>query len=233
MENISLSYRVMSGDDRPEPDRRALRLGVPEPWYEDAPLEDELRYSFENAVGAIRGLGHEVHPIQMPDVKPSYHIIAAISEVAAVHREFRSQGKPYGNAVAERIAAEEAVTPEEEAEAREWQKMLRERFADALATVDFLITPTTPARRKVIGHDEIDGKSHRTVLSYFTSIVNHALHPALSMPILDSGAPPASLQVIGGLHSEVELIGLGRWLEDVGFAGFTPAPGSSRTAAAG
>ncbi|HJS72444.1 MAG TPA: amidase, partial [Acidimicrobiia bacterium] len=216
MENISLSYRAMSGDERPEPERHGLRLGVPEPWYEEAPLEDELHDSFEKAVGAFRGLGHEVHPIKMPDVKPSYHIIAAISEVAAVHREFRRQGKPYGSAVAERIAAEEAVSPEEEAEAREWQRMLRERFADALATVDFLITPTTPARRKVIGHDEIDGKSHRTVLSYFTSIVNHALHPALSMPILDSGAPPASLQVIGGLHSEAELIGLGRWLEDVG-----------------
>jgi Asp-tRNA(Asn)/Glu-tRNA(Gln) amidotransferase A subunit family amidase len=126
--------------------------------------------------------------------------------------------------VGDRIAVAEAVTPEEAAEAREWQAMIRSRFADAFATVDFLVTPTTPVRRKVIGEDLIDGKSHRTVLSYFTALVNHALHPALALPISGAGAPPLSLQVIGASDSESGLIGFGRWLEDGGIAAFTAAP---------
>lgn len=227
MENIARAYRVMSGDNTPEPARSALRIGVPEPWYEDAPMTDDIRGVFEGTVAALRGLGHEVHPIQMPDVKPSGHIIGAIAEVANVHREFRLQGKPYGSEVDGRIKTEEEVTPEQIAEARDWQRMLRERFADALATADFLITPATPATHKVIGQDMIGEKSHRTVLSYFSAIVNHALHPALALPVANSGAPPVSLQVIGNVDSEADLIGFGRWLEDVGIVGFTPAPPNS------
>lgn len=229
MEGIDLSYRVMSGDDAPEQGRGPLRLGVPEPWLQGAPFEDEIRAAFEAAMAALRGLGHEVHPIDMPDTFPSRHIIAALEEVGAVHRAFRLEGRHYDEAVERRIIEVEQVTPEQVAEARDWQRMLRARFADGLATVDFLVTPTVPARAKLIGQDEIGDKNHRAVLSYFTSIVNHALHPAIALPLRGSGAPPASLQLIGPLESEVGLIGLGRWLEDEGIAGFIPAPLNSGT----
>lgn len=225
MENLAVSYRVLSGDETREPDRRALRLGVPEPWYEGAPMADHIRGAFEGTVAALRGLGHEVHPIQMPDTKPSHHIIGAIAAVAEVHEGFRNERRKYGTAVEARIEMVEKTTPEERAEARDWQRMIRERFADALATVDFLLTPTCPVSRKIIGQDMIGDKSHTTVLSYFTALVNHALHPAIAVPIANSGAPPASLQVIGGLGSESDLIGLGRWLENAGIVGFTPPPG--------
>jgi Asp-tRNA(Asn)/Glu-tRNA(Gln) amidotransferase A subunit family amidase len=224
MSGIELSYRAMSGDDDPLRERRQLRLGIPEPWLRGGPFQEDVRAAYEAALLALRGLGHEVHPIEMPETMPSRHIIGALAEVASVHREFRSQGKPYDPAVEKRIIEQEQVTPEEEAEAREWQRMLRQQFADAFATVDFLITPTVPARAKVIGQDEIGEKHHRAVLSYFTSIVNHALHPAIALPLIGSGAPPASLQVIGPLQSETRLIALGRWLEEEGISGFTPAP---------
>lgn len=233
MENIARAYRVMSADETPEPPRAGLRFGVPEPWYGGAPMADEIRSAFEGAVAALRGLGHEVHPIEMPDTHPSHHIMGALAEVATVHREFREEGKPYGPAVASRIEAVEQLTPEEVTEAREWQRMLRQRFADAFGTVDFLITPACAASRKVIGQEMIGDKDHRSVLSYFSAIVNHALHPALALPIANSGAPPSSLQVIGDLESEPALIGIGRWLEDTGVAGFTLAPESSPNAGGG
>lgn len=233
MENIALAYRAMSRDERPEPERGLLRFGVPEPWFGGAPLADDIRSGFEGAVAALRGLGHEVHPIEMPDTHPSSHIIGALEEVAAVHREFREQGKPYGEAVDARIAAVENLTSEQVAAARDWQQMIRGRFADAFDTVDFLVTPTSPAARKTIGHDMIGDKEHRAVLSYFTSIVNHTLCPALALPIANSGAPPASLQLIANLDSEPALIGLGRWLEDSGVARFSPAPGNSPNAGGG
>ena len=233
MDMIATSYRAMSGDDNPEPERKPLRFGVPEPWYPEAPLGDDVRNAFEGAIAALRDLGHAVHPIDMPDTKPSTHIFGAIADVARIHREFRQQGRKYGAAVEARIEAVEEVTAEQESEAREWQEMLRARFRDALKTVDFIVTPTTPVSHKVIGQDMIGDKSHTTVLSYFTAIVNHALHPALALPIHGSGAPPVSLQLIGALDSEAELMGMGRWLEDAGIVGFTVARGNSPKTRAG
>ncbi|HEX6220312.1 MAG TPA: amidase, partial [Acidimicrobiia bacterium] len=228
LENIDRSYRAMSGDDTPESAPSRLRIGVPEPWYGEAPLDDDVRAVFESAIASFKDLGNEVHPIHMPDAIPSRQLIDAIGpEVTAAHREYRSRGEPYGTAVASRIEVAESVTPEAARKARGWQEMIRSRFADAFATVDLLVTPTSAARRKVIGEDNIGGKSHRTVISYFTALVNHALHPALALPIVNSGAPPASLQVIGPLHSEAGLIGFGRSLDDAGVTGFTPAPANS------
>lgn len=234
MDNIELAYRAMSHDATPRPDPARHRIGVPEPWYDRAPLDDGVRAAFEGAVAAIRELGHEIHPIQMPDAVPSRQLIDAIGqEVSAAHREYRQRGESYGSQIASRIEVAESVTAEATKAARSWQEMIRSRFADAFATIDLLLTPTCPARSKTIGHDKIGEKSHRTVLSYFTALVNHALHPALTLPIVNSGAPPASLQVIGPLQSEADLIGFGHSLDAAGVTGFTRAPANSPIASGG
>lgn len=233
MTNIDLAYRAMSGDTREATALTKLRFGIPEPWYDDGPIEQDVDEAFRGAIAAIRELGHEVHPIDMPDVRPSRHLIGAIAEVATVHREFRDQGMTYSRAVEERISGVEAVTESEAAEGRAWQQIIRQRFADAFATVDFLLTPACASTRKIIGNDMIGDQNHRTVLSYFSAVVNHALHPALAIPIADSGGPPASLQVIGALNSEPDLITLGHALETAGIGSFEPAPSNSPKAADG
>ncbi|HEX6286807.1 MAG TPA: amidase [Acidimicrobiia bacterium] len=228
LENIELAYRAMSLDGTESPAPTGLRIGIPEPWYRDAPIEDDIRITFETVVTAFNELGHEVHGMEMPDAVPSRQLIDAIGrEVTAAHREYRERGESYGSAVEARIEVAESVTPEAAEAARQWQAMIRSRFSDAFATVDLLVTPTCGVRRKVIGEEDIGGKSHRTVLSYFSALVNHALHPALALPIQDSGRPPASLQVIGPLQSEVPLIEFGKTLESAGITGFTPAPANS------
>ena len=228
IDNIEISYRAMAGDDTVEPVARPVRLGVPQPWYDQAPLQDDLAAEFERVITLLRDLGHEVHPIEMPDTFPTHQLIDAIGEeISAVHRQYRERGERYDPAVGSRIEIAEGVTPEAAASARQWQTMIRSRFSDAFATVDFLITPTSAARSKTIGVDDIGDKSHRTVISYFTALVNHSLHPAIALPIVNSGAPPASLQVIGALDSEVDMIAFGRTLDEAGITGFALAPGSS------
>jgi Asp-tRNA(Asn)/Glu-tRNA(Gln) amidotransferase A subunit family amidase len=105
--------------------------------------------------------------------------------------------------------------------------MIRSRFADAFSTVDYLLTPACAARVKMIGEEMIGDKSHRAVLSYFSAVVNHALLPALALPITGTGTPPASLQVIGPPDSESGLIGFGRWLEQDGIVSFAAPPPNS------
>ncbi|HIE21940.1 MAG TPA: amidase [Acidimicrobiia bacterium] len=225
-EHLELAYRAMSGDDTPEPGPRPLRFGIPQPWYDDAPTADDVVAGFGAAVSALREMGHEVHTIEMTEAVPSKRIWNAIAEeVREIHRPFRERGEVYGADVAQRLDDAEKVTAEEAAEAKAWQQTLRDQFADAFATVDFLITPTVPVRRKIIGEDRLQGRHYRSVLSYFTALVNHSLHPALALPLAGSGAPPASLQIIAPRNQEVTLLALARRLETGGISRFTTAPG--------
>jgi Asp-tRNA(Asn)/Glu-tRNA(Gln) amidotransferase A subunit family amidase len=147
--------------------------------------------------------------------------------VSDVHREFRAKGLPYGDDVARRVDDCLATGPDRIEAGRQWQRMIRRVFADAFESHDLLMTPTTPVMRKAIGEDMIGDRHYRAVLSWFTAIVNHALHPAIALPLAGTGAPPVSLQAIGPLGSETDLIQFGRSLVGAGLAGFSPAPMAS------
>lgn len=226
--NLDLSYRAMAADTALEPAPREWRFGVPQPWCESAPCSEQVASAFEALVGRLRLLGHEVNQIDLPDVVPSHHIWSAIAEEAReVHRPFRERGESYGPDVKKRLDDADVVTDAEIAAARAWQSTIRTRFEDAFNTVDFLITPTVATTRKVIGEDMIGDLHYRTVISYFSSVVNQSLHPAIAMPLTDTGSPPVSLQAIGDMYSELELIALGRSLEKAGVVAFEAAPSYS------
>ncbi len=231
VDGIDRSYRVMSGDTTDEPHRENLRLGVPEPWVSRAPMDSEVAGTFEETVRGLARLGHQVTDIEMPGVLPAPELIDAIAgEVADVHRQFRQDGLPYGDDVARRVDDCLDTGPDRVDAGRAWQAMIRRRFAEAFEHVDLLITPTTPVMRKIIGEDMIGDRHYRAVLSWFTALVNHALHPAIALPLVGTGAPPVSLQAIGPLGSETSLIDFGRTLEESGLVGFIPAPMASGNA---
>jgi len=228
IDHIDISYRAMSGDDHPEPKPAKKRFGVPEPWYERSPTSNDIAGEFQKATDSLRSMGHSVGPIEMSGVFPSNQLWNAIAEeVRDVHYSFRSEGREYGPDVSQRLDAADLVTASDTESAFQWQRRIRDTFSEVFATVDFLITPTVPVRRKVIGEDLIDGKHYRSVLSYFSAVINHSLHPAIALPLAGSGSPPASLQVIGPRHSETALIGLGRKLDSENVTRFKPPSSSS------
>ncbi len=222
---IATAYRVMSGDSDETPELKSLRFGVPQPWYDEAPMAATVDAAFTEVLSAMRSMGHEVNPIHLPDVLPDRRINFALArEVIAAHQEFRSQGMRYGDDVAARLDEAAAVTDSQSDDGLQWQQMIRSRFADAFATVDLLITPTVPEMRKVIGEDLIGSVHYRKVLSWFTSIVNHALLPAIAFPLVGTGEPPVSVQVIGPAGSDLALVAVALACEEAGLAGFSPAP---------
>jgi aspartyl-tRNA(Asn)/glutamyl-tRNA(Gln) amidotransferase subunit A len=225
VDHLDRAYRALSGDAGVEPAPTELRVGIPQPWLDRAPMAEEVAAGFATALAALTELGHTVVPVEMPDVFPapeSSHAIAG--DINEVHRRFREEGRPYGEEVAKRLDDSAATSPEEIEAGRKWQSMIRRRFAEAFQSVDLLVTPTTPAMRKEIGEDLIGGRHYRLVLSWFTSVVNQSLYPAIALPLAGTGAPPISLQAIGSLGSETGLIGFGRSIERAGVIGFTPAP---------
>jgi aspartyl-tRNA(Asn)/glutamyl-tRNA(Gln) amidotransferase subunit A len=228
IDTLEASYRVMSGDDGDASSQDRLRVGLPQPWLGQAPLDEQVGSSFEETVRSLENLGHQISTVELDGVLPAMELIDSIAgEISDVHREFRAQGLPYGDDVAKRVDDCLATSSERVEAGREWQKMIRLAFAGAFESVDLIVTPTTPVIRKVIGQDMIGDRHYRAVLSWFTALVNHALHPAIALPLSGTGAPPVSLQAIGPLGSETALIGFGRSLVNSGLAGFSPAPMAS------
>ena len=225
IENLDSAYRVMADDETDEPMMTPLRLGIPQPWFDEAPMEERVAKSFEKTIEALRGLGHTVTPIEMPEVLPAPELIFAIAEeISLVHSEFRARALPYGDDVATRLDDCAVVTSEQADAGRGWQRMIRSRFGEAFESIDLLITPTSPAMQKEIGQDSIGGRHYRTVISWFSAVVNHSLHPAIALPLTGSAGPAVSIQAIGSLGSETHLISFGRSLESEGVIGFAPAP---------
>src|SRR5690606_2093346 len=46
VDNLALAYRVMSGETVTEGTGGMLRLGVPEPWFDEAPMSQEVADAF-------------------------------------------------------------------------------------------------------------------------------------------------------------------------------------------
>ncbi|HEX9761726.1 MAG TPA: amidase, partial [Acidimicrobiia bacterium] len=154
VEHLAVAYRVMSGDQSPEPKAESLRIGVPQPWVEKAPMSEEVANAFERAVSELTGMGHQVVPIEIPDFGPSHHIMWAIAEeVREVHRPFRRRGESYGADVARRLDDAEKVTEAESRSGHDWQGRMRSALAEGFDRVDLVITPSVPVRSKTIGEE--------------------------------------------------------------------------------
>ncbi len=238
--DLATTYRVLAGYDNadpwsvpdsvavPRPISRlgGLRVGIPQPWVESAPMESAVRRAFEHAIAALEGIGASVTEIRNPFFSTPGMIGPTLAaEVAALHGEwFNDPTKEYGPDVAERIAVALATPLNEIVDANRWRSALTNTFLETFDHVDVLITPTVPARVKQIGQDAMtfDGQDHfyRKVFSWFSSLVNHAGLPALAAPLVGPGDPPPSLQIIGPPWSEDRLLEIGQRLEDHNIVGF-------------
>lgn len=85
-----------------------------------------------------------------------------------------------------------------------WQ----ERLAEVFSEVDLLATPTLTVFPPPLGEGE------DLLIARCTLPINLAGVPALSLPIPSSARLPASLQLVGPLHSEERLLAAGRVVEE-------------------
>ena len=235
LEDLEVATRIMAGDDHPwDTEDSPVRLVVPRHWVDTAPLTHGTGEAFAAFLAAASDAGIAVEERDLVDLGPSPLQGALIGpEVAAIHREWRNEGLPYGADVAERIDAALAVGPEQMDEAHRWQLGLIEAMDSATADGALLATPTVAAMDKRIGEDIIEGHHYRSLLSWFTAPVNTSGCPALSMPVAGPGRMP-SIQLIGPRWGEARLLSTARILEERGLLGVNahtvspPVPRSSK-----
>jgi Asp-tRNA(Asn)/Glu-tRNA(Gln) amidotransferase A subunit family amidase len=228
--DAALAYTVLAGHDPRDPwsvDRPVGRPGpeaslhgttaaIPHPWI-DRPLEAGIARGWATAVDVLAAAGVAVHHLDAPDLDPEALPSAVWAEAAAVHRRwFSADPSRYGEEVRRRLAPAMEVTVDDYVDALRWRARLRGAFSSLFRSADVVVTPTTAARRKVIGEPMVDGgagpEPYRRALSWFSTLVNQAGLPALSVPI-GEGTPPPSLQMIAPWWAEARLLEFGQAVE--------------------
>jgi len=83
-----------------------------------------------------------------------------------------------------------------------------------------LIAPTVGGMRKVIGDDDmdLDGENvfHRTLLAPFTAPINQIGAPSIAAPVAGTGDPAVSVQMVGSLWGESNLLAIAAAFEAAG-----------------
>ena len=224
---LDIAYQVLAGKQRLHRRPERLRLGIPQPWVESAPMTGDVAHGFDAFIDALRSLGHTVESVAMPRTLPGSwisHYLAA--EVLGVHAAFLADGRPYGAEVEARLEAAKAVTAAEKDEADRIRAEVRDDFEAAFAAYDVLLTPTVPALQKVIGVGTIGDIDYRIVLSWFAAIVNHTGRPAVALPLTGGAGVPVSIQIIGHRGGDGHLLDVAHHLEAEDIVGFRlPPPG--------
>ena len=235
--DAAAAYGVMAGADpadtwtvdRPVvvPDRPArladLTVGIPTRWI-DRPLHPSIQAAFESATSALGDAGARVLEIDEPLLDPQLMPPATYAEVALVHRAwFDEDPERYGPDIRHRMEATLATPPDAISAAHAWREQLRRAFVAVFDRVDLVITPTTAARRKVIGEATADTggepEPYRPALSWFTPLVNQAGLPAIAMPVAGERAPAPSIQLIGRWWREDLLLATGLATNEAGITG--------------
>ena len=218
---------------------RDIRVGLPEQWLAKAPYAAGYRERFGAIISQLESLGVGVEQCDDPVLLPPGRIESIFyPEVAAVHRAWWEEGKPYGSEVAGRIRETLEVArernPETLLDAKRWQAHLRHRMSAAFQRFHLLALPTSGALRKVIGNQEIHTVTHgnlpyRAVLSWFNSLVNVSGCPAISIPVPRSdqfSGVPFSLQLVAPWWREDLLLRVSSILEREGLARSVLAAGT-------
>ncbi|MFV1999792.1 MAG: amidase, partial [Acidimicrobiia bacterium] len=251
VQDLAMAFDAMVGDDPNDPwsrrppkrstvdpqsqsdhefDPTSVRLSPVRQWL-DNPITHELTAEVDRFMGACSDAGFEVCEIDNEALRPVGAVtMASRAEILEIHGErFANEPQGYGEDVRLRLAESAGVTADDMVVSQRWISKARgtvERLQVAKPTI--LVSPTVGIRSKHIGVDyvDIDGEQvfHRSPLSRFTAPVNAIGIPALSMPILRSGAPPASVQFAGPSWSEDLLLRAARWLEEHEIVGYSQPP---------
>ncbi len=210
---------------------QGLKIGLPEQFF-SADLDSGIASVIEAAVNEYRQLGASVQTVSLPSLElaiPAYYVIASaecssnLSRFDGVRFGYRcqnpqdltdlyvrSRGEAFGAEVKRRIlmgtyALSAGYYDAYYLKAQQVRRLISNDFRQALAQVDVLMGPVTPAPAFRLG--EKTGDPVQMYLSdIYTIAVNLAGLPAMSIPAGFSGGKPVGLHLIGGYFAEQYLL---------------------------
>jgi len=216
--DLALAYSAIAGRDPMDPntdrqpapalppldviDVAGLRVGVYEPWFNDA--DRGVVAACRRALDVLKSAGAEVLDIDLPDlhlVRPTHFVTVALEWVTAFASRHEAHLRQFGADVRLVKALAESLRPTDYAHAQRLRRRVCQRFAEALREVDVIATPATGLVAPTLRPDAIAaGESDFALLdrmSRFATAANLTGHPAISIPAgYDESGLPVGLQLI-------------------------------------
>jgi Asp-tRNA(Asn)/Glu-tRNA(Gln) amidotransferase A subunit family amidase len=244
--DLAAAYLAIAGDDPADPWSQPvgvepvpsesnlgdLRFGVVSQWL-DPPHTAQVARGLKQFLTSAAGLGIDVVAVDESGLANAASATAALGpEIMAIHgHRFRTSPEGYSPLMRARLTSASLGTAEDLVAAMAWRSGARAILGRLFDSgIDVLVAPTVGGMRKVIGDEEmdLDGERvlHRRLLATFTSPINQIGVPSIAAPILGSGGPPVSVQLIGPLWGESNLLATATALEDAGVLGASLPPNS-------
>ena len=208
---------------QPRHDWRCARLG----GYFDEGLLPEARNAVDVVCDALQTtaiveLGH------VREAREAAFLITA-AEGGALHADrLRTRADEYDPATRDRLIAGALLPAAWYLRAQRFRSFFYAGMRDALASYDVLIAAVTPYAATQIGRRTIVVEGHETEirpnLGVFTQPVSLAGIPIVSVPVIERGALPVGVQLIGRAGSENVLLAVAEELERRGAVGAGAPP---------
>jgi aspartyl-tRNA(Asn)/glutamyl-tRNA(Gln) amidotransferase subunit A len=206
-------FAAAAADGARSPDLRGLRVGAPTMHY-FGPIDAEVEAAVRAAIDQLAALGATIVDVTIPDHDALVAGTAALSaEGVAFHRRWmRERLGDYAEDVQARLLANQLIPGADYARSLRARRLLRERYAAALAEVDLLAAPTTPIVAPTIAEAEADAipLAGETVdvgiLSRNTRVANVTGLPAISVPCGFARGLPVGLMLLAGPFAEERLL---------------------------
>jgi aspartyl-tRNA(Asn)/glutamyl-tRNA(Gln) amidotransferase subunit A len=217
-----------------------LKIGLPTEFFSDG-LNIDIAATLETAISEYRKLGAEIKEISMPNLKlaiPAYYVIAP-AECSANLSRFdgvrfgyrcknpadltdlytRTRGEGFGKEVKRRIlmgtyALSAGYYDAYYIKAQKIRRLICEDFKNALAEVDVIMGPVTPATAFGIG-EKINNPIEMYLSDIYTIAINLSGLPAMSIPAGFVADMPVGLQIIGNYFAEDRLLNIAHQYQHV------------------
>ncbi len=212
---------------------RKLRIGLPKEYLQML-TDPALARVFDDARRQFESLGHTLVEVSLPHTAAAvatYYVVASAEastnlsrfdgvryghrceapvDLTDLYQRSRSEG--FGREVKRRIltgtyALSVGYFDAYYLKAQRVRRLIRDDFVNAFASVDALLTPTTPSTAFPIG--QISDPVEMYQQDVFTVPASLAGVPALALPSGFHDGLPVGMQLIGPHFSESRLIGLG------------------------
>lgn len=203
----------------PNPSIAGMRIGIPENYYFDRCWPGIVDATMAMATTAER-LGAKLIPIRVPDIAGLNAVgrIILFAEATATMEPYLDRRDEFGSDVLGLLDQGKYLPATEYIQAQRLRRMFQLEFSRLFASVDCILTPTTPNLAPRIGETmiELGGEAEdaRLASTRFVRGINVLGLPALSQPAGLVDGLPVSCQLIGQAFDEALLFRAGAALED-------------------
>ncbi len=208
-------------DRRRQPNRplqSRLCIGVPGSLVRE--IDSEIGTRISRAIDELSSLGHQIRPLEIPELEESVEASRAIaaSEAVTFHEQWIEKNRAgYDPTVLARLETGFGVPAHELVRALQLRSRLRASLRRVFRQVDCLAGASVPVfpRPLAASQWEMDGRLSEVVdLVRLNAPFNVAGVPAMVLPCGFSDGLPIALQLIAPWHREDILFALGKQYQD-------------------